>query len=372
MPFGSFQHNNITQLTMDIWKDQVFFHEKPYPAGYFATAAMDVPDEAQAKLATASLGLMELLDQWNSAEPSKGQSFYPQLTSAARSILDQLWSISPYSCMDRSQEEEVLTRTLSPDADLDISKFGSDERLFITSYLFRLSQIPFGIIHFNIAAWYLAEHYLSFLEKRNEDYFAMAIHSCFHSEEFNKHIEGLMGCIPFERFTALPTVNMTYVFGRNPNPKKKEMVFVNRLLFDNTVDFYTYDLFNGMSWGHAPSKCQNCGKYFLTTDAYAPKYCDGFAPQNPNRTCRQYGAEQNQKEKNKNHPAYRICYKISNTIRKQYDRGKISKELRDTALALAIEHRERALDDSAYAADGYERDMEQETIYAEARRRLEE
>ena len=30
------------------------------------------------------------------------------------------------------------------------------------------------------------------------------------------------------------------------------MIFVNRVFFSSYMDFYVYDLLNGMHWGHAP------------------------------------------------------------------------------------------------------------------------
>ena len=87
-------------------------------------------------------------------------------------------------------------------------------------------------------------------------------------------------------------------------------------------------------------------------------------------TCRQYGAMMRQKEQNKQHPIYRLFSTRTNTIRKHHERGKISDELREQALALAEELRDKALLDNDYAAIGYAQDMEQERIYAEAKKRL--
>ena len=78
-----------------------------------------------------------------------------------------------------------------------------------------------------------------------------------------------------------------------------------------------------------------------------------------------------QKEQNKQHPIYRLFSTRTNTIRKHHERGKISDELREQALLLAEELRDRALLDNDYAATGYEQDMEQEAIYTEAKKRLE-
>lgn len=131
-----------------------------------------------------------------------------------------------------------------------------------------------------------------------------------------------------------------------------------------------YDLLNGMHWGHAPSQCECCLKFFLTTDSHKPKYCDGMAPQNPHYTCRQYGAMNQQKEKNANHPIYRIFKTRTNTIRKHQERGKISEDLRKAAIALCEELRDKALLDTEFAQEEYPKRMEQEAVYAEARRRL--
>ena len=87
-------------------------------------------------------------------------------------------------------------------------------------------------------------------------------------------------------------------------------------------------------------------------------------------TCRQYGAMMRQKEQNKQHPIYRLFSTRTNTIRKHHERGKISDELREQALALAEELRDKALLDNDYAATGYAQDMEHERIYAEAKKRL--
>ena len=95
-----------------------------------------------------------------------------------------------------------------------------------------------------------------------------------------------------------------------------------------------------------------------------------MAPQNPHYTCRQYGAMNQQKEKNANHPIYRIFKTRTNTIRKHQERGKISEELRKAAIALCEELRDKALLDTGFAQEEYPKRMEQEAVYAEARKRL--
>ena len=57
-------------------------------------------------------------------------------------------------------------------------------------------------------------------------------------------------------------------------------------------------------------------------------------------------------------------------ICKHHQRGKISDDLRRESLRLAETYRDKALMDNGYAAAGYARDMEQERLYAEARKRV--
>ena len=113
----------------------------------------------------------------------------------------------------------------------------------------------------------------------------------------------------------------TYVFARNSSQKEK-MVFVQRVRFHSIMQFYCFDLMNGLHHGHAPCVCQNCERYFLTRNGHKPKYCSGMAPQDSRLTCRQYGAMMHQKEQNKQHPVYRLFSTCTTTIRKHHQRGK--------------------------------------------------
>ena len=127
---------------------------------------------------------------------------------------------------------------------------------------------------------------------------------------------------------------------------------------------------NSLHHGHVPSRCRDCGRYFLTTNGHAPKHCDGMAPQDARMPCRQYGAMMRQKEKNKQRPVYRLFSSRTNATRKHHQRGRISDELRWKTLYMAECLQDKALMDSNYAAKGHTRGVEQEAIYAQARVRL--
>ena len=287
----------------------------------------------------------------------------PETRTSLEKMLDALWKCPPYSLLDKGKELYASDVLFDPGLVDELLKPDSPIRQFFFRYLTAGFSIPLGIYHFAAAGWYFEAGYLHRLKKRTETYFAIATHDCFTSEEFWTHMQQLL-MAEIETFTIFPKIASSYVFAQSPG-NEEEMVFVQRINFPTPMQFYCFDLMNGMHHVHAPSRCQNCGRYFLTTSGHQPKYCDGIAPQDSRLTCRQYGAMQHQKEQNKQHPVYRIFSTRTNTIRKHHQRGKISDEMRQAALKLAEEYR-----DNDYASHSYAQDMEQEHLYAEARKRL--
>ena len=368
MTMGAFQRNHLLSHTIDVWKDTVFFNDRPYPAGSFAAAILNVDDCELVSLANYTLLFGQLLQEWDESGGADTDRLRQEIHERALVLLDKLWTYLPFSLLDKSVEVETIETLLSDDLALHAAKHGTKEHDFFARYMAALGAAPWGILHFTWAAWYFENQYLRRLKKRNENYFAVAAHDCFNSEAFREHMT-IPNDQPIQAFRLAPVANATYVFARDPGDRES-LLFVRRLIFDKVVDFYTYDLFNGMSCGHAPSRCMGCGRYFLTTTGHTPKYCDGRAPQNPKYTCREYGASLRQKEQNAQHPVYRIFKTRTNTIRKHHERGKISDALRVAALEAAEKHRDEALLDSDYAAGGYTRDMAQDAIYEEARRKL--
>lgn len=368
MPLGIQQNNNFLHLTMDVWQDQIFFNETVYPAGHFAAELLNVPEETIRELVTHGGAISHQVEVLALA----GRGEFIKLLDGSRAslekLLDALWHCPLYSLLDKEQELHALEVLFSPASHNDLLKPTSPVREFFFRYLVAAFSIPLGIHHFAVAGRYFEEGYLRRLKKRTETYFAVAAHDCFNSGDF----WDMMGRLPLadiEAFTISPATSSSYAFARSLKDER-EMVFVQRLSFPSPIHFYCHDLMNGLHYGHAPSRCRGCGRYFLTTNGHTPKYCDGMDPQDPRMTCRQYGAMMRQKEQNKQHPVYRLFTTRTNTIRKHHQRGKISDELRNEALYVAESLRDKALMDNDYAANGYAHDMEQEAIYAQARARL--
>lgn len=369
MPMGIQQTNNLLHLTLDIWQDQVFFNEIAYPAGHFAADLLNVSPEMLQELLTLGGTISHQVEALAFAEPSRFVHLLQETRPTLEPLLDILWRCPPYCFLDKAQELHAVDVLFSPASHNDLLHPASPIRQFFFRYLTAAFSIPLGIYHFSVAGLYFEVEYLRRLKKRNETFFATAARDCFNSEDFWAMMHKL-SYAEIEPFTISPTISSTYTFARNPK-HETDTVFVQRIEFPTLIHFYIFDLLNGLHHGHAPSQCQNCGHYFLTTNAHVPKYCDGIAPQDSRMTCRQYGAMMHQKEQNKHHPIYSLFNTRTGTIRKHHQRRKISDELRQEALHLAAVCRDKALMDNDYAAHGYAQNMELEALYAQAQRRLE-
>ena len=368
MPLGTQQNNDFAQVTIDVWNDKVFYQEQEFPAGFMAASILNISEDDFKELIQAGGAPTFLFPVVIQGSDMEAAQVLPVLRERMIYLAREIWKYPPFCYSNLEKElrridilfdDNALPRIRTPN-----SEFQQEFLIFCAA----ITRIPMAILHFTVAGQFFELDYLRRLKKRKETYFAVAAHDCFNSKEFWDVMQELQSW-DIEPFSVHPELTSTYVLARSPK-NEKEMVFVERVSFLRLTDFYTYDLLNGLHHGHAPSQCQGCGRYFLTTNGHIPKYCDGVAPQDDRYTCRQYGAMMHQKEQNKQHPVYRLFATRTDTIRKHHQRGKISDELRREALYLAGSYRDKALMDNDYAADGYARDMELEHIYAEAEKRL--
>ena len=367
MPMGTFQNNSLLHLTVDTWQDEVFFNGVSYPAGYFATQVLNMELEAMRSLIEKAGAVSYLAEELGRADRERFRALLPKARSQVTALLDDLWLFPPYSFLDRGAEDEALGRIFSEEALDLLTDSASEARRFFFRYLTACFSIPLGIYHFGWACDYFVGNYLARLKKRREDSFAVAAHDCFNSQDFWEEMRSLP-LADMETFTVSPRMFSTYAFARAPK-REQELVFVSRSRFETAVEFYCFDLFNGLHHGHAPSQCLNCGRFFLTVNGHRPRYCDGSDPERPELSCREKGALLHLSESNEDHPIYRLFRTRTNTIRKHEERGKISHEVREAAIRLAGVYRDKALMDRAYAVEQYEKDMETDHLYAVVRQK---
>ena len=73
-------------------------------------------------------------------------------------------------------------------------------------------------------------------------------------------------------------------------------------------------------------KCENCGKYFIPTSRSDEKYCDNVSPQNPQKTCKEYGAKKTYRDKINSDKIQKAHFTTSQFFRMKIKRCKNEKE----------------------------------------------
>lgn len=152
--------------------------------------------------------------------------------------------------------------------------------------------------------------------------------------------------------------------------KSAAAVVACRYYFERYYSFILTDFFEGLHYGHYPRRCEICGSYFLMTSARRQRYCAGLSPyefRGKRIPCRKYAASINRKELAANDPVVDIYKRRCSAIRVEKSRGTIPADFAEQAKALALEHKLRAQQDSAYAAEQYARDMQRDQLYSDAK-----
>jgi hypothetical protein len=194
------------------------------------------------------------------------------------------------------------------------------------------------------------------LEKRDESHLIVLAMHCLKQVPFSQWSK------PFQRntFPALEYMAL---------PKKQKSnnyVVGKRMTFTRFLDFLAADFFEGLSAGHYPQLCENCGRYYLKTNARFQKYCTLIDPNDSSkRTCQAVAAAKGRAAKER-HP---LKYPFDNrmkTIRTHVRRGKITEEQAKAASRVARDRLDMAMEDTVYANTKYIMEIGQDSIYKAA------
>ena len=123
------------------------------------------------------------------------------------------------------------------------------------------------------------------------------------------------------------------------HPTEEGAVFIaEKATFDTLMGFLQTEFYRGLAMGNAPRRCHNCGRYFLLTAGYNTCYCNNIAPGETARTCRKVGAHRKEAQGKENRtPAQKEYDRTYNRLKVRKQRGKISKDEWNTAVAKAQE-----------------------------------
>ena len=146
-------------------------------------------------------------------------------------------------------------------------------------------------------------------------------------------------------------------------------VFGKSVQYLNFFEMVAADFVEGLMVGHAPKKCRMCGRYFLTTDAHHPHYCNEVFPGDARgRTCRKLAKLKGSTEKALDNPRIVIKNKALANLRQAKARKTVSETEYEVISGLINEKSERAAEKPDYCNGAYQKEMSMKNLKEEAGR----
>lgn len=108
-----------------------------------------------------------------------------------------------------------------------------------------------------------------------------------------------------------------------PNHK---IQYIQVFKFNNVVELLNLSIINTFNKKIPINICMNCKKLFIPDSRSDEKYCSNPSPQNPNKTCKEYGAKKTYRDEIKSHPIKYEHNKTSQFYRMRINRSKNTQE----------------------------------------------
>lgn len=124
------------------------------------------------------------------------------------------------------------------------------------------------------------------------------------------------------------------------------------MYFGRLLDFVYVELMKGMQKGFVPKRCSNCGRWFLQTPGATYSYCDGPAPGQEDKTCREIGAAASFQDKVRNNEIWKIHQRAYKKYFARTRKGTMSRAEFDLWAREAERLRDQALAAYEGMADG--------------------
>ena len=194
------------------------------------------------------------------------------------------------------------------------------------------------------------------IEKRDESHLIRLAMDCMEQVPFGRWNKPFQKTISLDvEYTAMPK-----------KPKSINYVVGKRMTFLRFLDFLVADFFEGLHAGHYPQLCENCGRYYLKTNARFQRYCTLTDPNDPSRrTCQAVAAAKGRAAKERNIIKEPFDNRLK-TIRTHVKRGKINEEQAAVAARITRDRFEKAMEDAVYANTRYKTEIGQDSIYEAA------
>lgn len=364
---------DLSPLTLDFRADKVIYNAHTFPTGTLACQALNIPREHIAQVLEHTPPLTAMVKDLNNRICS------PELLEPAKASIHEIISLMqdqlPFCYLDVGILHQTIDAIFRPEmcfwypnlCKIDRKSVSDDTtrgalilKDTFEEYVYALEHLGYSLGQYLDGMTEFAEE-LDKLKNRKMDGLAQTTSKRFPSIiSFDDESTWMAGSNESCQYLAMKD--------NNGNP-----AIVRRNHYVSVVGLLRADFFEGLAVGHAPKKCLNCGRWFLTLDGRHTKYCDGIDPNSEKGvSCRSAGNRKRRefREKAEDHPHKALYTTRCDSIRSRVDRGKLDQQIGDLAKYKAKNHLNLALQNADYAQTQYEADMEIDALIAEAKREL--
>ena len=363
---------NQNLLTLDFWQDTVTYGKRTLPVGTIGCAALNITDEQITELSTLCQPLNKVILMVETG--SVDVSVFPEVEESLLKIIHSLQETEPFSFLELATDAEIHRLFDKEHIENVIAYIRAAQEIGTVATFDEKYRHGVGALKLIQVMAQLGGTLLIY--KQTMTAFAHALHDSERTPDgyaaaFAEHFSNTDTLsLDDPSWMALTNTTMQYVSA--VIPEKESPQLVKRMHYVSFVGMFRSDLFEGLCVGHAPKKCPICGRWFLTTNARHTKYCGNPAPGDKlGRTCRQIGnlKGREQRELADDHPIKLIYERRLNTINRYIKRGTLDADLAKAMKKLAKDKMLRALSDSRYAKSSYEKEMEQDALTDEVKKR---
>ena len=337
--------NGIANFTAQFWKDKVLLGGTKLPLGQVSADVLNLDLQKLQDLRLKNDRLFRsVLDMLNPKEKlrpdqvTKTQELFNDTTNV---VLDL--PLYQYLKLDEKEMQHMFTAPYikNPTNFERAMKIPNQISETTLKMIQAVCKIPDEMITFSVHTQSMLSNFFERLELRQPEYYAIGVYDFFTNELVQRDLAH--GLMPFsgEGYFQSRPVSFEYVTMPNPDDKKKYII-TERLEFHTAAAFLHTDFYRGLIQGNAPRKCHNCGWYFLLTEGYNTCYCNNIAPGETEKTCRKIGPHRKQSNPKGKTPAqteYKIVY---DRLKMRKHRGKISTDEWNSAVAKALEWKDKA------------------------------
>ncbi len=328
--------NTFDKFSVMFWEGNVMIGDTSRPLGQITTDILNLDED---DITEIEKRIKAFLTEMRGLQKQKNDSAVFPLQKKLNAAWDVIFNLPIYRdlAMDDWTSRNLFPMLLADEDKWEESfRDGSDGNQMLREFLSRLEYFAASLRNFIGQIAGMLGLYFEELKRRNASSYAEAYKCYFH--DMATAGAGFSFDRQFEQ-----SFSVQVKFTPMSHPKKSgESILAEETEFSSLSHFLYTDFYRGLISGNVPRRCHNCGRYFLLNSGYDTCYCNNIAPGETDRTCRKVGAHKKAQDLSSATPAQIEYRKVYNRLKTRRNRGKISIDEWNTAVARALKLKDRA------------------------------